>query len=119
MIRFWSRPVHGGCGSGPYQRMISRMVLIVSALVVALQNQAKAGPTALAEKPAAPAVDRSAEAAVRALFAESGSLRGVHVAIDSYAFETEANRYDDDSTWNLWIGDGGRFRVESSSNYWG
>src|SRR5437870_2273473 len=94
------------------------MLLTVSALALVLQNQAKAGP-ALADKPAVPPVDRSAEPALKALFAQSGVLRGVHIAIEVYPRETEANRYDDDSTLNVWLGDGGRFRIQSSSNYWG
>lgn len=94
------------------------MLLAASALAFALLGQEKGGPAAT-EKPAAPAVDRSAEPALKSLFAASGALRGVQISIEIYPYEQDAQRYNDDSSLQLWMGDGGRFRIESSSNYWG
>jgi len=93
------------------------MLLALSITTAALLSQDKSA-VAAAEKPTA-AVDRSAELAVKDLFAKSGALKNVHLAIEFYSYETEAKRYDDDSSMNLWMGDGGRFRMLTSSNTWG
>src|SRR5689334_2240440 len=93
------------------------MLLALSIATTVLLTQDKGGP-AVAEKAAA-VVDRSAEPALKDFFAQSGALRNVHLAIEFYSYETEAKRYDDDSSMNLWIGDGGRFRMLTSSNTWG
>ena len=96
-------------------------MLLTTAVIFALAVQDKAGPNAaMPDKPAAKAaVDRSAEPALTSLFADSGALRDVHIAIEVYPRETEADRYDDDSSINIWLGDGGRFRYQMSSNTWG
>ena len=93
------------------------MLLSISALALAIAAQDKGGPSAA--KPTPPPVDRSAEPALKALFAESGSLRSVHIMVEVFPRETEADRYDDDSSMDLWLGDGGRLRFQSSSNTWG
>ena len=93
-------------------------MLLAAALTFALQDQAKGGPVAT-DKPPVATVDRSAEPALKALFAQSGALRGVHISLTSYSYESEANRYNDDATLDIWLGDKGRFRIQSSSNYWG
>ena len=97
------------------------MLLTATVLGIALWQQATAGPVAKKtdDKPAAPPVDRSGEPVLKALFADSGSLRGVHIAIQNYYYENDADRYEPDSSSNLWIGNGGRFRLQSSSDTWG
>lgn len=72
-----------------------------------------------AAKPAPVAVDRSAETALKQLFATCGAIRNVHIAVEIYPRETVADRYDDDSSMDLWLGDGGRFRIENLSKFWG
>ena len=69
--------------------------------------------------PAAKPIDRSAEPALRQLFATCGSLRSIHIAVEIYPRETIADRYDDDSSMDLWLGDGGRFRISRLSKFWG
>jgi hypothetical protein len=96
------------------------MLLTVAALALAISQQDKAIPVAsTAAKSATPPVDRSAEPALKSLFAESGALRGVHITVEVYPRVDVADRYDDDSSMDIWIGDGGRFRFQTSSNYWG
>ena len=92
-------------------------MLLLSTLVFALQAQDKGGPAA--DKPAAPPVDRSAEPALKSFFVKSGAVKGVHIKIGVFPREVEADRYNDDSTMELWVGDGGRFRFVTSNNYWG
>ena len=70
-------------------------------------------------KPVAATVDRSAENALRQMFATCGSLQSAHVAIEVYPHEIEADRYDDDSSIDLWVSEGNRFKLVTSANYWG
>ncbi len=93
------------------------MLLALSIATAALLTQDKGGPAATDKAPTT--VDRSAEPALKEFFAKSGALRNVHLSIEFYSYETEAKRYDDDSSMNLWIGDGGRLRMLTSSNTWG
>lgn len=72
-----------------------------------------------AAKPAPAPVDRSAEPALKQLFASCGAIRNVHIAVEIYPRETIADRYDDDSSMDLWLADGGRFRIANLSKFWG
>jgi hypothetical protein len=96
------------------------MLLTITACALALLTQDKAAQAAAkpAEK-AAPAIDRSAEPALRQVFAASGSLRNVHIQTELYNREPDSSRWDDDSSADFWIGDGMRFRYASTSNFWG
>jgi hypothetical protein len=88
------------------------MLLTFAACALVLLPQDKP-----ADKPA-PA-DRSAEPVLRQMFQTAGALRTGHLVVTYYNRETNANRYDEDSSMHLWLGENGRFRLESSSDYWG
>jgi len=93
-------------------------LLPLTAIALVFAAQDKGGPAATAT-PAKPAVDRSAEPALRDLFTQSGTLRGVHIMIETFGLESDAGRYTEGSSMDLWRGDGGRFRFLSSQNTWG
>jgi hypothetical protein len=70
-------------------------------------------------KPAPAPVDRSAEPALRQMFATCGGLHSAHIAIEVYPHEIEADRYDDDSSIDLWLSEGNRFKLATQANFWG
>jgi len=93
-------------------------MLLVSALFTAalLTQEKPAVPAKPADKPT---VDRSAEPALREIFASVGALRNIHFRVEYYNREPDSSRWDDDSSADFWIGDGGRFRMYHQYNYWG
>lgn len=72
---------------------------------------------AFQDKPAPP--DHSGEAKLKELFSFAGSVRGVHLTSEYFYLETAPKRYNESNTTDLWLERGGRFRLASSSNYWG
>lgn len=66
-----------------------------------------------------PAVDRSAEPALKQLFENAGALQDAHYSVQFYNLETGAGRYTLGSSMNVWMGRGGKFRVATSDDMWG
>jgi hypothetical protein len=72
---------------------------------------------ALQDKPAPP--DHSGEAKLKHIFELGGAIRDVHLNATYYNLEMYPQRYNESSSSDFWFGRMGRFRIVTSSNYWG
>jgi len=61
-----------------------------------------------------PSIDRSAEAALKDVFARAGSLKQAHIHMEAAYFAYVPQRWDAFSSADFWIGDGHRFRYVDS-----
>lgn len=93
------------------------MFLSAAVCLVAIAGQDKTPPDAA--KPVSVAVDKSAEPALKALFASAGGQRDIHVTSEFYSRDYDSNGWDDNANADLWLGDGMRFRYYNNSFLWG